>query len=335
MSNTIWNDVYMRKNFQDSGVIPSNGGWTNSPDIIPNGTNLISDPVNTLTNNWNGPDVGKATVLYQPNYFYVRAKNLSAVATMAKMELFYCPSHLFLFPSLWRDNQLLTSDGQTFVQASAANAGDVMVPNQPFTLIPTDTEHHCLISRVITGQHPNPLPQDGDIPNMDALATYIQNNPNMAWRNVELITKDIPTFNRTFHVETGNEDCQIMIFLECKNIKGSSVSFSCGTPIPSGPDVGKTISLSETQVTQDSMSLGTQIFSIPKNFSATINYSYFNKTPVQKGWEVNFHAVLMVSQASDLHATATPISELGNGHPLVANSMEKGVLVGSIFTIGN
>ncbi|MDP4092934.1 MAG: hypothetical protein Q8920_06190 [Bacillota bacterium] len=334
MQDSIWNDVYMRKNFQDTGKIPADGGWTQSPDIIPNGLGVMENPVSTLTGNWNGPDVGKQTVLYQPNYFYVRGKNLAPSGTNAKFELYYCPSHLFLFPSLWKDNQMKTSAGQTYIQAAAEKSGDIMVPNQPFTYIPNDTEHHCLISRVITEQNPNPLPEDGDIADMNALATYIQNHPNMAWRNVELVQQDIPTFNRTFNVTTGTTQCQVMIFLECLNVKGSSVCFSCGTPIPSGPDAGKAITLTKTIVTQDSMSLGTQIFTLPANFSTTITYSYFCNPPVQKGWQVNFHAVLLINPTDRLFRTSKPLHQFGVDRSLISNGLEYGIRLGSIFTVG-
>jgi hypothetical protein len=334
MSDTIWNDVYMRKNFQDRGEIPSEGGWACSPDIIPNGIELIADPVDALTKNWNGPDIAKTIVLSQPNYFYVRAKNLSAVGTITKIELYYCPSNLFLYPSLWTNNQLCTNTGQNSVQVNASNAEDIMVPNEPFTFIPSDSEQICLISRVMTGQHPNPLPQEGVISDMKSLAAYIQNHPNIAWRNVQVFKNDLPVFNRMFHIETGDEAGQVILFLECKNIKGSTVSFSSGTPIPCGPDAGKNIALNKTQVTQDFMSLGTQILSLPKNFTTTIVYSYFSNGIVPEDCEINFHAVLLIDEADNLHANATPLNEFGIEHPYLTNSLQRGICIGTIHTIG-
>lgn len=339
MADNQWNDVYMRKNFQDVGNIPSQGGWTCSPDIIPNGTDLINDPVTTLTANWNGPDAGKQTVFEQQNYFYVRGKNLSQSSTTAKFELYYCPSNLFLYPSLWKDHQMKTSSGLTQVSAAAPEAGSIMVPNEPFAYIPENEIHSCLIGRVITDAHPNPIPEDGTITTMDQLAAYIQSTPNMAWRNVDLVDQDIPVFNRIFDIDVGAADGQVMVFLECINVAGSSVSFSSGTPIPSGPDKGKYIAISKTKVNQDSMSIGTQIFTLPAGFKTTVSYSYFNDgAPVKTGWQVNFHAILITSSSNELFLTAKPLHEFladkDFAKTLMAQTgMEKGISLGSIYTM--
>ena len=71
-----YNDVYMRKALDDNGTVPYSGAtWTWSPDIVPMGANVLSDPGTTLTDNY-GTDPGQSTTIGQPNYFSVRGKNL-------------------------------------------------------------------------------------------------------------------------------------------------------------------------------------------------------------------------------------------------------------------
>jgi hypothetical protein len=335
-----WNDVYMRDNFNDSGQVPCpDPGWTSSPDIIPNGVNLLPDPVTYLKDNWN-KDVGKSTVLNQQNYFYVRGKNLFNGAQEGTFKVYYCPQHLFLFPSLWSEAQLKTSSGNDSVSASVQKEGDLVIPNEPFTLPPSaSTEHHCMIAQVITTEHPNPLPAAGSIADMNALAKFILDHPNWVWRNITLVQGDIPTFTHYFGLESGTKDSQIMFQLECKNVTpGSFVAFSCGTPIPSGPDKGTLIELAKTEVTQPNIAMGTITLNIPKNFNTKISYSYWAKTPVQQGWKVSFKAFVIQNPGDQLydHSLAKPLTEFGlkKDQMPISSGLPKAILIGSVHTQG-
>lgn len=333
---TMYDDVYMRVNLDDQGMVPATGVWTHSPDIIPHGIKLINNPVKTLTDSWNS-DVGQPTTLNQQNYFYVRAKNLYNGARTAELELYYCPQHIFLFPSLWIENIMATSDGKTQVSASAKKKGDILVPDQPFTNVPISQEHHCLVGRVITDGHPNPLPSD--ISDMHALAEYMLEHPNMVWRNVVLVKKDIPTFTHSFNLDTQDASGKVRMGLDCKNITvGSSVAFSCGTPIPSGPDKGKTIELVKTEVTQPDMFLGTTELILPENFKTSVSYSYWAKTPIQAGWDVSFDAILIVPQSHRLYDRVPMLSELGYPEGFTTDldreGIDKGVRLGQCGTSG-
>jgi len=333
-TKTIYNDVYMRNHLGDTGQTPSSGAWTRSPDIIPNGTALIQDPVTTLTKTYNS-DIGKPTSLSNQNYFYVRGKNLSPGPKTAKFELYYCPRHLFLFPSLWTKNQLLTSDGQTQVSASAPAANDIIVPDQPFTNIPIHQEHHCLIGRVITDEHPNPLPDN--VTDNNALAAYILDNPSMSWRNVVLVQQDIPTFTNSFFLNVGDADCRVLLGLRCNNITpGSSVAFSCGTPIPSGPDKGKLIELVKTKVTQPSMFLGQEEFNFPAGYKSNVSYSYWANPPIQQHWDVTFEAITIYDNAHPLYSRAKRFTEIGYTKERFGpdGGLLKGIITGQCSTSG-
>lgn len=341
-----WTDLYVRKALDDNGSVPYTGGtWTNSPDIIPYGTAVVGNPATTFGGANYGTDQGRPTAFEQQNYFYLRAKNLFNGAETGTFYLYYCPQNLFLFPSLWNQNQLSTSSGKQSVDVSAAKLNDVVVVSEPFTYVPTSNIHSCLIGRLVTPRNPNPLPQDGDFPNMSDLATFIVNHPNMAWRNVVLVDGNIPTFTNTFLIDTTparpGTTAQYLIGVSYNNLTvGSQLAFSAGTPIPSGPDQGKVIQLTTTAVSQSNGSLGTSYLTIPAGYKTNVSFSYWAQQPIQKGWTVRFYAIQIVQATHAVAAYARPIHELDIGiersHPLLAlgDGMQMGIRVGDVAVIG-
>jgi C1A family cysteine protease len=334
----FYDDAYIRDNLSEVGLVkPGSGSWTKSPDIIPNGTDVISDPVTTLTNSYR-QDIGKAVVLDQQNYYYTRAKNFKNGANSADFEMYYCPQSLFLYPDLWSTKQLKTSSGKTKVTATATKRGDIMVPDNAFTNVPTSTEHHCLITRVITADHPNPLPPNGEITSMSKLASYIQSHPNMAWRNVVIVEKEKPTFVNHFSFNSGTEGGKILIGMNCVNVKaGSSVAFSSGDPIPSGPNKGTLIELEKTALSQDNQFIGEMIVDTPANFNTTISMSYWADLPSLGEWEITFEAILITNEGDDTYEKASDLSELGFSESLIEKEgigIAKGVILGSVTVKG-
>lgn len=343
-----WKDLLLRKALDDTGTVPYPGGsWTNSPDIIPNGAAVVADPQATFgTKDAYKADQGQPTVRSQRNYFYVRAKNLAAAAETGDVFLYYCPQNLFLFPSLWKDNQLGTSSGKTSIPVTAPNAGDVAVTPEAFTYIPDSDMHACLISRVATKANPSPLPNDGDFADIDGLAKFIVSHPGYAWRNVVLVDKGVPTFNHTFWIDTTSiapdKTQMFLIGISFNNLSpGSSLAFSAGTPIPSGPDKGKKIELVQTEVPQADGSLGTAYLSIPGGYRTMVSYSYWAKPPILANWKVQFYAIQIVGPKSALIKAALPIHQLAHpgldhDHPLLRLGGDQlyGIRVGDVSTIG-
>jgi hypothetical protein len=330
----MYNDIFLRSNLASVGLTPQTGAWTQSPDIIPNGTEVLGDPVTSLTASY-GSDVGRPTVMNQQNYFYIRGKNLFAGASTGTFELYYCPQNLFLFPELWVDNQLKTSSGATQVTASVAAQNDIVVPQTAFTNLPISDVHHCLIGRVITSAHPNPLPEAGSISDMNALAAFILDHPGFCWRNVVLVDRSLPTFTHQFNLDTGATGGKVLMGISCKDITpGSSVAFSCGDPIPSGPDKGKVIQLVQTTVPQPDVFLGQQSLDLPANFKTNVSYSYWANTPIQKGWTAEFSAILITEQAHPLRRRARPVTDFGFSPSFTeAGGIQHGIRLGSCSTV--
>lgn len=347
-----WNDFLLRKNLSDTGVYPcTQGGWTNSPDLIPTGTSIIQDP-NTAFGGANySKDLGQPTQAFQQNYFYMRSKNLASGANSGNLYLYYCPQNLFLFPSLWVNNQLKSINGNSNIPIVAANSGDIAVTSEPFLFTPTSDIHSCLIGRVTTTQNPNPLPVDGTIQTMDDLAAYICDHPDMAWRNVDLRDYNVPTFTNTFTIDTtaipANATGQCWVGISFNNLTpGSQVSFSASSAIPSGPNQGTLLQLVKTPVTQPNGSVGTSIVTLPGGWKTTITYSYWAQTPILANWSISFYAILMQQpgQSLKLAKHLRPLHELGvaglnHSHPMLKmlNEMTMGVVLGSVTSkaVGN
>lgn len=336
MEQTMYNDAFLRCTLQDTGLTPVTGVWTCSPDIIPNGVQLIPDTVKQLTDTYNR-DIGQDTVLNQQNYFYMRAKNLSEGKCTAKFELFYCPSNIFLFPELWVDNQLRTSSGATQIEATVEEKNDIIVPVNAFTFLPKESsQHYCLVGRAITDAHPNPLPDSGSLHTLDDLASFMLSHPGFAWRNVVLVQKDVPTFTHYFDLDSGDDSGQVLMGLNCTNITvGSAVAFSCGDPIPSGPDKGKLIQLVQSPVAQPNIFLGQMTLNLPKNYKTKISYSYWANTPIQSGWKVEFQAILIIPNTHALYAHAKPLSHYGMKEQKDNyGNIKKGIKIGACVTEG-
>jgi C1A family cysteine protease len=332
----FYDDAFIRDNLSEVGVVPAAGGsWTQSPDIIPYGTGVMGNPAETLAATYR-QDIGKEVFLNQTNYYYMRAKNFKSGANTAQLELYYCPQSLFLYPDLWLSKQLKTSSGNSQVTAVATGRGDIMAGTTAFTNVPSSTEHHCLIGRVITADHPNPLPSNGQITSMQQLAKYIQDHPNMAWRNVTIVNKDVPTAQATFDFDSGSAGGRILIGMNCVNTPvGSEVAFACGDPIPSGPDQGAMIQLGRTSLSQPTEFVGQMLVDMPASFKSSISMSYWAKPPTLGPWTITFEAILITSTGDTAYPASRPIEEFGYSRELSERAgLAHGVVLGSVTMQG-
>lgn len=264
-----YNDLYMRCNLSDSGSVPRSGTLSASPDIIPYGTSPVADPVTEFTNNYS-KDVGKNLTANQQNFIYTRAYNYAAGPAAGDIYLYYSPAALLLYPSLWSENTLLTSQGADHVTVSASSANQIVVSNDPFTWVPQQisNDHYCMVARVSTEANPNPVPQTGDI---NDFAHWISTNGGWAWRNVTVVTAGAPTFTRTMNYTQGDLAGTMQFVLQCQNVPvGAKVGFSCGTPGPT-----PLINLPPTTVTNGSSFVIGMVSNVPANFISNISYSYW------------------------------------------------------------
>ena len=341
----LYNDLYMRVNLNDQGLIPRTGPLSCSPDIIPYGTAPVSDPTTFFTNNFS-QDVGKDVFGGQLNYFYVRGKNLAPAAAEGQISLYYSKASLLLWPNLWSKNGLKTSGGNDKVAVSAKANGDIFVAKDPFTWIPDPPppgDHYCMISRVMTNSHPNPIPNPGSIKDF---AEWISGTPGFAWRNINVVQTNIPTFTDIMYYEQGDTEGEVTFLLRCTNVpKGASIALTCGTP---GPE--PLINVPQTTVGNPESFVVGITCTVPAGFKSNITYSYWaNGTNPPPGWKLECEAVYIINSSDKaLYRLAKHVAEFGlhDYNTISAKSSwmrptvksagpKKGIRVGNCSTIGN
>jgi len=200
---TVYNDLYIRDNFGDTGVIPSTGNPYQSPDIIPYQNGTLD--WNTANSTYNGPDIGKAIINNGVNNIYVRAKNLNTVPGAGTTNLYYANASLFLLPKTWTPitsaggvKALPLADGSG---GTSIAAGGIALSNPSFLLtgLPPGP-HYCLIAVIQTTAHPITIP--ASFSTNSAFSDWVQNNPAVGWRNISYAPNSQVQVSRT--LEFGN-----------------------------------------------------------------------------------------------------------------------------------
>lgn len=265
----LYNDLFMRTNLSDVGLVPAVGSACTSPDIIPYGSlPYRGDAKSFFVSNYSS-DVGQNVLSGEQNYIYVRAKSLAQTTDTGNIYLYWSRASLLNWPSKWSQNPLKTEKRKSSVTVSTSTDGQVVVGESPFIWSPQsiNNDHYCLISRIETSTHPNPIPEDGTI---DDFTAYVLNNRGVGWRNVILVKGDTPTWQVPVNLSVTNA-CQLLIQLECANVPlGCAVQFTCGTE---GPD--PQLTLNKTLITtQPNQTMG--IWSqLPESFDSTITVSFW------------------------------------------------------------
>lgn len=301
----LYDDLFMRANLSDVGQVPGVGNACTSPDIIPYGSLPYGgDPNVFFTGNY-GCDVGHNVLSGQQNYVYVRAKNLASTADAGQVFLYWSKASLLNWPSVWSANALQTEQKQTSVEISAATDGQVAVGQAPFVWSPAaiSDDHYCLISRVVTANHPNPVPADGTI---DDFTAYVLNNRGVGWRNVTLVKGDTPSWQVPVNL-TVTDACQLLIQVETTNVPlGCAVQFACGTEGPS-----PSLTLAKTQITTSPYQTVGVWSQVPQGFNADVMVSFWlngNKA-LPSGAQVALCAYRLLDSTHPLAAKGVPIKQ--------------------------
>ncbi|MBB5747400.1 hypothetical protein [Brevundimonas variabilis] len=227
---TGYNDLYIRDNFSDTGVIPSSGNPCQSPDIIP----LQSGSLTWVTANstYAGPDQGLSIVNGGVNNIYVRARNLNTVAAAGTASLYYADASLFLLPTSWIPVSAAGGSGSVSLVDGAGSAsiaaGGVALSSPSFLLtgLPSGP-HYCLISVLQTAAHPVQVP--ASFQTNAAFSVWVQNNPAVGWRNISYQPSGSVQLIRTFSFASINSGPEYFHFrvLGRGFVAGTTVTAQC------------------------------------------------------------------------------------------------------------
>jgi hypothetical protein len=309
----IWNDLLLRLNQSDNGTYPNRPGSPyQSPDIIPYGVAPIDNWQKFFTDNY-GSDVGQNPVVNQDNFIYSRAKNLAATAATGDYYGYWSPASALMWPKEWSGNVMTTAQGADHVVFPSTLPNGIAVCSEPLKWKPSrlgPNDHYCLVGRVVTAAHPNPIPNVMKLPDF---AQYIRDNPNMCWRNVTLIEGAQPTTIYNVNYDQGTEAGMMIVqiagtFLPVapQGWRPAQVAFNCSAPGPT-----PLMLLNPTPITGTTQDFGLHTF-VPASFKAPVTVSFWsNNLPIDDKFNLDFqyyYAPPMTTAFAHLH-------ERGYTHP--------------------
>jgi hypothetical protein len=188
----IYNDLFMRDNFGDTGQQPTLDAYVSaSPDIIPYAQKTLTQQ--QLINQYGPPLLNQPLQNNQVNNVYVRAKNNYNGASAGKIYVYYATGNLLVQVSQWRNNLIANNNGELYANVSATTQYQVAPGDQPFNFNPPRElgTHFCLVSRVSTQMNPNPLPAQ-DFTSWQGWVDWVRNNAWVAWHNVDIVNTLAP-----------------------------------------------------------------------------------------------------------------------------------------------
>ncbi|HEV8365516.1 MAG TPA: S8 family peptidase [Gemmatimonadaceae bacterium] len=176
-------DIYLRDNVGDTGVTPSAGSISASPDIIVRPA-LVADPVAEFgegSGQENSSTLGFEVEAGQDNFLYVRIQNRGASdANSVTATIYWSEVATLVTPATWH----------LIGTTAAANVpqGDTIVVAGPLTWpasqIPA-TGHYCFVGLLQHVQDPAPpIPGPTD---WNGFTSLIRNQNNVTWRNFNVV----------------------------------------------------------------------------------------------------------------------------------------------------
>jgi hypothetical protein len=193
--------LFLRDYLGQTPTSGPNGVWTDCTDIWPSGQTPLADPQTTLVGGYgnDSPNVIYTSGGGVNNYVYVRGINTVNGPNTSRVWLYYVNGGgdpaLMLWPPSWLNagiSSLQHGTGYVEVSSAALNEIDFTYPPFVWSAVPV-SGHYCMIAWVenppLSQPAVDPRQGIGSLGTWDQLAAFVQNNPNMGWKN----TVDQPT----------------------------------------------------------------------------------------------------------------------------------------------
>lgn len=182
-------DVYLRDNLGDTGVAPSTGTLSSSPDIIVRRA-PVADPDATFgeaSPNRDRVDLAEEVAAGQDHHVYVRVMNRGAgAATGATATVYWSPPATLVTPDLW--TKIGTTNRMNVPVGGALTVSDALVWRAQDVPGPG---HYCFVALLDDPSDPAPpVPPTGGplAPTWADYLAFVRNNNNVAWRNFNVVT---------------------------------------------------------------------------------------------------------------------------------------------------
>lgn len=298
----VYMDVMVRDTLSDFGQAQVSGSVCKSPDIVPAGLNALTDPVTELKGQW-FKDVGRDLVANANNVIYLRGISHNPQKTKAKFYLYYSQASLLMYPSQWKDHLIPCSNGMEYYETGELQQGDLAVTETPYLWKPSSiqNDHYCLIGRVVTDEHPNPIPDAKDV---KEFTKFIACNPNYCMRNIALVEKDVPDYSVAVDYEQGKLGADIHFIVESSGCSPDA-EFSLSS---TNPHMASSICINRQKVPADGILTGICV-DVPAGYQSKLLLNFWNKNPKKacEKWELNLKAFYVV-EGSELESMPNTVS---------------------------
>lgn len=257
--------ITLRNKLGETGEVPRSYS-ASSPDIISAGKTPFPDPSILEKEENYGNAYDNSLFIGWPNYFYVRGKNFGTTDVSGQWNLFWAEPNILLYPFLWEQNQLATSDGN-MAPPFDIKTGKIGASTNAFTWVPQNVaDHYCMIAVALSPGFPNPL---AGVNNVSSLAETLANNPNIAQRNLQLIRGAVPQMVSRAAYTQGDETQTMDLVVQFQNIpKGSSYTVNSGTPLN-----GETLHLDGTDTKTNNFKFGWTDREVPAQWTTMFDWT--------------------------------------------------------------
>jgi hypothetical protein len=267
-----YNDLYIRMNLSDTGEVPRTVTGGTSPDVIPYGTQSVTDPDAFFSQNY-AQNVAMPITIGTANNIYVRLMNYADGANGGEVYLYYALTKDLNSPKIWSNNQLKTVSGGNSSPVSADSTGQIVATDDPFTWTPAAPptgQSYNLIARVVTDANPNPIPKV-----ITDFSSYVGNNGGVGWLTPQITIP--PTeklqWSTTVSYSQGSVERVMQFSLFCSNILvGSKVSLLAANSGTTPPIV-----INETTVTASPTFQVAMQTDVPVDFTSNITFNLYTQ----------------------------------------------------------
>ena len=269
----IYDGMLVRTDLEDHGEIPRQGTLSNTPDVIPSGNHVVSNPQGYFSGNYD--EYVNQDINYEGrNYIYIRAKNLfppdpPGSPLNGTVYLYYAKTSQLNHPEDWKNNILKDKNGNPTQEITAYKMDDIVVSLVPYVWYapaqPTDGDTYNLIGVVGTENNPNPIP---DLTGTIDFENLVANNGGIGWLNLPLPKPPVPTWSTTAQFDIEKPQGEFLFQIRAEGIPaGATFSFVAEKPNLAGG----TIQLPKTTISRDPFNAAlTEI--LPENWSSGITF---------------------------------------------------------------
>ena len=269
-----YNGIFIRDYVGETTTDHSGSSWTNSPDIICNGTSPIKDTA-TLTNQSNydqGLPAPNTQTPLTPNNVYVRGINEADGPIEATVYFYYVDTTIVLWPQNWKTEGIdaggtSNSNGLPF---NATTKGEIIATNPHFLWTPPRTGvHYCMVGWVANPGDDSP-PKLYDIGTVNDMGKFIMDHPNIGWRNLVEVDATVADLQGTAPISGATFGGIINIGVQLQNLPvGGEFEFSCQGDTPEN-----TVIYPRTKISNPNASATVQVNWTP-GYDSAIVFKYY------------------------------------------------------------